>query len=137
MASVVREYSSFTELIDAIDRSINILKQQLTDFLKRLEDARARTERERKLKELIKRLTGEEDVVIGKLVDLKEIKLFINPDAEQESKLLEEVIDKINKNIQTLQNIKRALEPFAKTDIEIRIFAIYRDGVPEAIIIRL
>ncbi|MET1160825.1 MAG: hypothetical protein ABWW65_07685 [Thermoprotei archaeon] len=134
---MVREYSSFSELVKSIDESINALKQQLADFLRRLEDARARAEREKKIKELLKKLGSGEESTRSKIVDLKEVKLFINPDAEQESKLLEEVIDRINKHLQALQTIRKSLEPFIDLDIETKITVIYREEIPTSIIIRL
>ena len=137
MSSIVREYGSFAELIKSIDESLNVLKQQLAEYLRRLEDIRARSEQEKKLKELLKRLTGEETAAVGKVVDMKEVKLFINPDAEQEAKLLEEIIDRINKSIQTLQSIRKALEPLSNVEVETKITTIFREGVPIAIIIKL
>ncbi len=137
MSSVVREYTSFAELLKSIDESLNVLKQQLAEYLRRLEDIRARSEQEKKLKELLKRLTGEESPTTGKVIDMREVKLFINPDAEQEAKLLEEIIDRINKNIQSLQSIRKTLEPLSNVEVETKIVTIYREGVPVAIIIKL
>lgn len=138
MSSVVREYSSFAELLKSIDETLNTLKQQLAEYLRRLEDARAKSEQEKKLKELLKRLTGEETPAAGgRVIDMREIKLFINPDAEQEAKLLEEIIDRINKSIQSLQSIRKTLEPLSNLEVETKIVAIYREGVPVAIMIKL
>lgn len=137
MSSVVREYSSFGDIIKSIDETINTLKQQLADYLRRLEDIRTRSEQEKKLKELIKRLTGEETAAGGKVIDMREVKLFINPDAEQEAKLLEEIIDRLNKNIQLLYSIRKTLEPLSNIEVETKITVIYREGVPSAIILKV
>lgn len=137
MSSVAREYSSFLDLIKAIDELLAALKQQLAEYLRKLEDLRARSEHEKKLKELLKRLAGEETVSAGRVIDLREIKLFVNPDAEQEAKLLEEVIDRINKNIQLLQSARKVLEPLSNVEVEAKILVIYREGVPSAIILKI
>lgn len=137
MSSVVREYTSFSELLKSIDESLNVLKQQLAEYLRRLEDIRAKSEQEKKLKELLKRLTGEESPGGGKVIDMRDVKLFINPDAEQEARLLEEIIDRINKNIQSLQSIRKTLEPLSNVEVETKIVTIYKEGVPVAIIIKL
>jgi len=137
VSSVVREYSSFAELLKSIEESLNTLKQQLAEYLRRLEDARTRSEQEKKLKEMLKRLTGEEPAGKGKIVDMREVKLYINPDAEQESKLLEEVVERINRSIQTLQSVYKTLEPLSSVEVETKITTIYRDGVPVAIIIKV
>jgi len=137
MMNIIREYNSFPELIKSIDETLTNLKHQLAEHLRRLEEIRAKSEQEKKLRDLLKRLTGEESATTGKVVDLKDIKLYINPDATQESKLLEEIIDHINKSIQILQSIRKSLEPLSNLDVETKITVMYRGGVPEAIIIRL
>jgi len=137
MSSIVREYASFAELLKSIEESINTLKQQLAEYLRRLEDLRARSEQEKRLKDLLKRLTSEESVGKGRVIDMREVKLYVNPDAEQEVKLLEEVIDRMNKSIQALQSIYKSLEPLSSVEVETKITVIYREGIPVAVIMKL
>lgn len=137
MSALVKEYTSFSELIKAIDEQLNTLRQQLAEYLRRLEDIRAKAEQEKKLKEFIKTLTGEEaPSTAGKIIDLKSVKLYINPSAENESTLLEDLIDRINKSIQALQTARKYLEPLANIDIEAKITVIYKEGIPVAILIK-
>ncbi len=137
MSALVKEYTSFAELLKAIDEQLNALRQQLANYLRRLEDVRAKAEQERKFKEFLRTLTGEETPpTSGKVVDLKDVKLYINPSAESESELLEDLIDRINKSIQALQSARKYLEPLAGFDIEAKIVVIYKEGIPSAIIIR-
>ncbi len=137
MSAVVREFSSFSELLSSIDELLSTLRQQLGDYLRRLEDIRAKAEQERKLKEYLKSLTGEEVASsTGKVVDLKAVKLYINPDAEHEASLLEDLIDRINKAIQSLQTVKKSLEPLASLDVEAKIVVLYKEGIPSVILIR-
>lgn len=137
MSTLVKEYDSFSALLKAIDEQLNNLRQQLANYLRRLEDVRAKAEQERKFKEFLKTLTGEETPPTqGKIVDLKDIKLYINPSAESESALLEDLIDRINRSIQALQTARKYLEPLAGFDIEAKIVVLYKEGVPSAIIIR-
>ncbi len=137
MSAVVKEFSSFGDLLKSIDNELAALRQQLGEYLRRLEDIRARSEQERKLKELLKNLTGEEPSGKGKIVDLKECKLIINPDAEQEASVMEELIDRINKAIQNLQSIRKALEPLSGVEVEAKIIVIYKEGVPTTIMLKL
>jgi chromosome segregation ATPase len=137
LSAVVKEFTTFADLIKSIDEELNTLKQQLADYLRRLEDIRARSEQERKLKELLKNLTGEEQPSRGRVVDLKDVKLFINPDAEQEASVLEEIIDRINKTIQSLQSIRKSLEPLSGVEVEAKIVVVYKEGIPSSIILKL
>jgi len=115
---------------------LNTLRQQLAEYLRRLEDVRAKAEQEKKLREFLKSLTGEETPPAGKVVDLKDIKLYINPSAENEANLLTDLIDRINRSIQALQSARKYLEPLANLDIEAKITVIYREGIPVAILIK-
>ncbi len=137
MSAVVREFTSFSELLGSIDELLSTLRQQLGEYLRRLEDIRAKAEQERKLKEYLKSLTGE-DVTksSSKVVDLKAVKLYINPEAEDEATLLEDLIDRINKAIQNLQTVKKSLEPLASLDVEAKIVVLYKEGIPSIIMIR-
>jgi len=137
MSMVVKEFPSFAELIRSIDEELSALRQQLADYLRRLEDVRAKSEQERKLRELLRSLTGEEAKGGGKVVDLKDVKLIINPDAEQEASVMEEIIDKINKSIQSLQGIRKALEPLSGIEVEAKIVVVYKEGIPSVIMLKL
>ncbi|MEM0355287.1 MAG: hypothetical protein QXT88_00380 [Desulfurococcaceae archaeon] len=134
--SIVKEFNNFNELIKSIDESITATRQQLAEFLRRLEDIKVKSEQDRKLKELLKRLTGEEIAAAGKVVDLKDVKLFINPDSMQEAKILEEIVDKLNRSLQVLQSVRKLLEPLMGLEIEAKITVLYSEGVPTSILIK-
>ncbi|MEM1919068.1 MAG: hypothetical protein QXP72_03570 [Desulfurococcaceae archaeon] len=134
--SIVKEFNNFNELIKSIDESITATRQQLAEFLRRLEDIKVKSEQDRKLKELLKRLTGEEIAAAGKVVDLKDVKLFINPDSMQEAKILEEIVDKLNRSLQVLQSVRKLLEPLMGLEIEAKITVLYSEGVPISILIK-
>ncbi len=137
MSAIVKEFSSFTDLLKSIDEELTTLKQQLAEYLRKLEDIRTKSEQEKKLKEVLKTLTGEEPAPKGKVADLKVVKLFINPDAEQEATVLGEIIDKVNKAVQNLQNIRKALEPLSGVEVEAKIVVVYKEGIPSIIMLKL
>lgn len=136
MSTVVREFTNFSELIKSIDDSINASRALLAEFLRRLEDVKAKSEQDKRLRELIKKLTGEEIASAGKTIDLKDVKLIINPDSIQEAKILEEVVDKLNRSLQTLQSIRKVLEPLVGLDVEAKITVVYTEGIPSSIIVK-
>ncbi len=137
LSAVVREFATFSELLKSIDEELTTLKQQLADYLRKLEDIRTKSEQEKKLKELLKTLTGEEAAPKGKVADLKVVKLYINPDAEQEAAVMGEIIDRINKAVQSLQNIRKALEPLSSVEVEAKIVVVYKEGIPSIIMLKL
>lgn len=134
---IIKEYASFSEVIKSIDETIASLRQQLAENLKKLEDARARAEQAKKLKELLKTLAGEDISSPGKVIDLKDAKILVNPDPISELQVIEEAIERINRTILTLQNLKKALEPWSGVEVPNRITVVVKEGIPSSFILRL
>ncbi len=137
MSIVIKEVSSFKDILKMIDDTIALLKQQLAENLKKLEDARVRAEQVKKLRETFKNLLGEEVLVSGKEIDLKDAKILINPDPLTELKAIEEAIEKINTTILTLQNLRKSLEPWTTVEVPSRITVVVREGIPVTILLKL
>nr|WP_148222875.1 hypothetical protein [Desulfurococcus mucosus] len=134
---MIKEVSSFRDVVKMIDDTITSLKQQLAENLKKLEDARVRAEQVKKLRETFKNLLGDEVLVSGREIDLKDAKILINPDPLTELKVIEEAIEKINTTILTLQNLKKSLEPWTTVEVPSRITVVVREGIPVAIMLKL
>ncbi|ADV65355.1 hypothetical protein [Desulfurococcus mucosus] len=137
MSVMIKEVSSFRDVVKMIDDTITSLKQQLAENLKKLEDARVRAEQVKKLRETFKNLLGDEVLVSGREIDLKDAKILINPDPLTELKVIEEAIEKINTTILTLQNLKKSLEPWTTVEVPSRITVVVREGIPVAIMLKL
>ncbi|MEM4655286.1 MAG: hypothetical protein QXL34_07360, partial [Thermosphaera sp.] len=105
--------------------------------LKKLEDARARAEQAKKLRELLKSLAGEEISGAGKVIDLKDAKILVNPDPVTELQVIEEAIERINRTILSLQNLKKALEPWSSVEVPNKITVVVKEGIPSSFILRL
>ncbi len=137
MSAVITEYASFSEAIRAIDEKISSLKQQLALLLKRFEDVRTRAEQEKKLRELLKALAGVEiPSSQSRVLDMKDFKIVVNPDATYESSVLEEALTRINKAIATLQTVRKTIEPLAGIDAGARITLVYQDDVPQVVLVK-
>nr|WP_157861248.1 hypothetical protein [Desulfurococcus amylolyticus] len=134
---MIKEVSSFKDILKMIDDTIASLKQQLAENLKKLEDARVRAEQVKKLRETFKNLLGEEVLVSGKEIDLKDAKILINPDPLTELKAIEEAIEKINTTILALQNLRKSLEPWTTVEVPSRITVVVKEGIPVTILLKL
>jgi len=137
MSQIIKEYSSFAEVIKFIDESIASLMHLLAENLKKLEDARARAEQAKKLRELLKSLAGEEISGAGKVIDLNDAKILVNPDPVTELQVIEEAIERINRTILSLQNLKKALEPWSSVEVPNKITVVVKEGIPSSFILRL
>ncbi len=137
MSFVVREYSSVSEFIKSIDDELNELRKVLGELLRRLEELRVKAEQEKKLKELLAKLGGGSPPAQSNVIELKNVRLMLNPSPEQEVSALEQAIESINNKVVQLQAIRKDLEVLSGSSLEIRVQAIYFDGLPKIVILRM
>ncbi len=138
MSTVAREFGSLGEFIKSVDDELSDLRKRLGELLRKLEDLRIKVEQERKIKEIMSKLgaaTGEGTP--SNTVELKTIKLIMNPTAAQEASALEQVVEELNNKITKLQAVKKDLEVLGGMDIELKITAVYEDGIPSTLLIKV
>ncbi|RLG86281.1 MAG: hypothetical protein DRO39_03580 [Thermoprotei archaeon] len=138
MSTEMREFSSLSDFIKFVDGELAELRRSLGELLRVLEDVRAKAEQDKKLRELLSKLTGASGAQPSPpVVDLRGLKVAINPSAEVELGLLEQLVEALNTKITQLQAIRKEIEVLGGTDIEASVKAIIIDGVPRALIIKV
>lgn len=137
MSTVIREFSSISEVIKAIDDELVNYRKLLGDLLRRLEELRAKAEQEKKLKDLLEKLGKPPSQTATPAFELKNVKLYINPSAEVEVMELESAVESLNSKITHLQAVRKDLEVFSGVELEAKIIVIYVDGVPKSFIIKM
>jgi len=133
----IKEFGSVDELLRYIDQQIDTLRKQLGELLRAIEESRIKAEQERKLKELLAKLSGGNIPETPSVVELKNIRLYINPSAENEISLLEQAAEVINNKMMLLQAIRKDLEALTGVDINTTLKVVIVDGVPKALIIKV
>ncbi|MEM2021534.1 MAG: hypothetical protein QXP80_04855 [Zestosphaera sp.] len=135
MSSTVREFNNVAELLRSIDEDLNDYRKKLAELLRKLEELRVRVEQERKIKSVFTKLgIPAEAATAHNIVDLKNVKLIMNPTSDQELSNLENVVESLNNKITQLAAIKKDLEILGGLDVEIKLTAIYIDGLPRTLI---
>ncbi len=137
MSIVVREFNSIGEFIKSVDDELSEMRRKLGELLRRLEELRVKVEQERKIRSILSKLGAASASTQSNVVELKTIKLIMNPTAEQEVSALEQVVEMLNNKITQLQAIKKDLDVLGGMDIEVKLTAIYIDGLPKNILIRI
>jgi len=136
----LREFSTPKALLSYIDGQLADLRKKLGELLRLIEELRARSEQDKRLRSLIMSLVGREAQVQSSketVINLDKVTIMINPSAETELQALEELAEYINAKIAKLQSIRRDIEKLAEADIEAKIIAVLYDGVPKSLIIKL
>ncbi|MEM4594523.1 MAG: hypothetical protein QXU80_05765 [Zestosphaera sp.] len=137
MSSVIREFNNIAEFIKSIDEDLNDYRKKVAELLRRLEELRVKVEHERKIKSAFTKLGLTTEAPEPKnVIDLKNIKIVMNPSADQELNNLESVVESLNNKITMLTSIKKDLEVLGSLDVEVRLTAIYLEGLPKTLIIK-
>ena len=137
MTTLIKEFSSIGEFIKDLDGTLAEYRRRLGELLRRLEDLRVKAEQEKRLKELLSKLGGSAGGASANVIKLKTINLVMNPSPQQEISALEEAVENLNNKITTLQAMKKDLEMIANAEIEVKVSAIYVDGLPKTLFIRI
>ncbi|GEM_PF-508843 len=140
METGLREFPTPKALLSYIDAQLTDLRKKLGELLRLIEELRAKSEQDKRLRSLIMSLVGKEAKVQSStetIINLDKITIMINPSAETELHTLEELAEYINAKIAKLQSIRRDVEKLAEADIEAKIVAVLYDGVPKSLIIRI
>jgi flagellar biosynthesis chaperone FliJ len=137
MSSMIKEFNNIAEFVKSIDEDLNDYRKKLAELLRRLEELRVKVEHERKIKTAFTKLGLAAEAPEPKnVVDLKNIKIVMNPTADQELSNLESVVESLNNKITMLTAIKKDLEVLGSLDVELKLTVIYLEGLPKTLIIK-
>jgi len=136
MSLVVREFTSVSELIKSIDDAIADLRKILGEYLRKVEELRVRVEQENKLKSILSKL-GVAATAPANELNLKTVKVYINPTSEQELTSLEAALENINAKLTQLIAMRKDLDALAPlSDLNVKITVVYVDGLPKTILLK-
>lgn len=129
MAITIYRFESPTELVSYLDKVLSETRNTLSLHMKDTEDIRIRYEKYRKRTEAIKKLTGSKgEIATTKQLDFSGLRVLVNPTAEYELSLMENVIVSLQAKIDAFQKIRDTLPTI---DIEaMKISLVLNDGIP-------
>ena len=137
LSVVVKEYSSVTELLKSIDDVISDLRKTLGEYLRRIEELRVKVEQETKLKAVLGKL-GLTTTPPPNELSLRNVRVVVNPTAEQELGSLEAALEGLNARLTQLTSIRKDLDVLSSLgDTSVKITVICVDGVPKSVFIRI
>ncbi|RLG75027.1 MAG: hypothetical protein DRO23_05095 [Thermoprotei archaeon] len=137
MVLEIREFPNVREFISYIDKEVDVLRKALSEVLKEVEELRAKAEKARKLRETLARIVEGLEKTGSREVDLKDIKLVINPTVEDEARLMEDLISDMQERILTFQKVRKAIEPLMELgELPAAIKVVFKDGKPLKLLLR-
>jgi prefoldin subunit 5 len=137
LSVVVKEFSNVAELLKSIDDAISDLRKTLGEYLRRIEELRVKVEQETKLKAVLGKL-GLTTAPPPNELSLRNVRVVVNPTAEQELGSLEAALEGLNARLTQLTSIRKDLDVLSSLgDTSVKITVIYVDGVPKSVFIRI
>ncbi|MCP8307300.1 MAG: hypothetical protein H3Z53_00615 [archaeon] len=136
----LRMFNTPDELKKSLDDEIGRIRTLLGDYLRRLEETRIKTDRLKKAQEAIIKFAGEKQIpsLEGREIELSGLKVFVNPNLRQETDMLEDIVKTLQDKLNTIQKIRKALEPLTGFEEGIvTIAAVMSDNIPTKLMIHL
>jgi len=135
MSVVYREFNNVAEFMKSIDDELGEHRKKLGELLRKLEELRVKAEQEKKIKTVLSKL-GVPEAAPQNIVEMKNVKLIMNPTPAQEISNLEAAIESLNAKVSQLTAIKKDLEVLGGLDVEVKLTVIYVEGLPKTVLIR-
>jgi prefoldin subunit 5 len=140
----LKTYKSVSDLIKELDDEVNRIKTVLGEYLRRLDESRAKVEKIKKAQEAIAKLTGGRGAqspvkpVSSQTIDLMGLKVIINVSPDEEAEALEESVRTLQDKLNVLQRVRKALEPLTTLDEGgTAITAVMSDNVPTRLLLKV
>lgn len=143
MSLELKTYKSVSELIKELDDEVNRIKTLLGEYLRRLDESRARVEKIRKAQEALAKLTGGKaqapvKTSSSQTIDLMGLKVIVNVSPEEEAEALEESVRTLQDKLNVLQRVRKALEPLTTLDEGgAAITAVISDNIPTRLLLKV
>lgn len=137
MSTVVKEYASISEFMKSVDDMLTEYRRRLGEMLRKLEELRVRSEQEKKLRSVLSRLGLSETPSPSNEIELRNVRIVVNPSPSQELSAVEVAVEAINNKITLLTAVRKELEVLGGLEIGARIAVVYVDDVPKTVILKL
>ncbi|MEM1525500.1 MAG: hypothetical protein QW775_03715 [Ignisphaera sp.] len=136
MAATIKEFTNLNEFMKSVDDTLAEYRRRLGEMLRRLEELRVKSEQEKKLRSLLGRLGIPESTPTNE-VELRNIRIIVNPSPSQELSALESAVEAINNKITLLTAVRKELEVLSGLDVGAKITVVYVDDVPRTVVLKL
>lgn len=135
MSITVREFPSIGEFAKSLDDLIAEYRKMLGDLLRKLEELRIKSEQEKKLKSILTKL-GVAETTPPNVLELRNLRIVVNPSPHQELSALEALVEALNNKISALAAIRKDLETLSGLDVGLKILVVYIDDVPRTVMLK-
>ena len=141
MVNELKEYESVKEIVKALDDNINLTKNMLGEYLRRLDEIRSLAERSKKVRDIVTKLAGKKAAAANTLGEIMIGNLNVVLDANpfHELTAIEEAVKSQQDRLLMLQKAREGMkwvDQLEETD-GLKFMVLESDGVPARILVKI
>jgi hypothetical protein len=141
MVDELKEYASTNEMVKALDNKINLTKNMLGQYLRRLDEIRSLAERSKKVRDLITKLAGKKEndaSMIGE-ISVGDINVILDATPLHELSAIEEAVKSQQDRLLILQKAREGMkwaDQFDDVD-GLKFIVLESNGIPTRILLKI
>lgn len=135
----LKNFGTPEDLKKFLDEEMGKVRTMLGDYLRRLEETRAKSEKMKKAHDALIKFAGEKQLppLDAREIDIMGLKIIVNPGPKQEMESLEEVVKSMQDRLNTIQKVRKAFDPLSTEEGIVTITAVMADNLPIRLMIYL
>ena len=141
MVNELKEYESVKEIVKALDDNINLTKNMLGQYLRRLDEIRALAERSKKVRDIVTKLAGKKAAAANTLGEITVGNLNVVLDANpfHELTAIEEAVKSQQDRLLLLQKAREGMKWVDQLEDAdgLKFMVLESDGVPARILLKI
>ena len=141
MVNEVREYESVNEIVKALDDKINLTKNILGQYLRRLDEIRALAERSKKVRDMVHKLAGKKAAAANTLGEIMvgDLNVVLDASPFHELTAIEEAVRSQQDRLLMLQKAREGMKWVDQIDDAdgLKFMVLESDGIPARILLKI
>ena len=141
MVNELKEYESVKEIVKALDDNINLTKNMLGQYLRRLDEIRSLAERSKKVRDIVTKLAGKKAAAANTLgeITVGDLNVVLDANPFHELTAIEEAVRSQQDRLLLLQKAREGMNWVDQIEDAdgLKFMVLESDGVPARILLKI
>ena len=141
MVNELKEYESVNEIVKALDNNINLTKNMLGQYLRRLDEIRSLAERSKKVRDIFFKLAGKKAAAANTLgeISVGDLNVVLDASPFHELTAIEDAVRSQQDRLLLLQKAREGMKWVDQLEDAdgLKFMALESDGVPTRILLKI
>ena len=141
MVNELKEYESVKEIVKALDDNINLTKNMLGQYLRRLDEIRSLAERSKKVRDIFFKLAGKKAAAANTLgeISVGDLNVVLDASPFHELTAIEDAVKSQQDRLLMLQKAREGMKWVDQIEDAdgLKFMVLENDGVPARILLKI